>query len=204
MKPRLSKFFWRAFASTHPLMLPSASPREALLACPLLSLVSAFLHCGLHSFLFMLPLNLPLSRQGMALAYLDSLPIMIWYFGLTALFLFLLAKATQVFLPTALSVATRPLFPSQQEQFIQVFLVKPAPLCMLFAGLGSTSKSAISLLFSSYLTLVLSLTPCPLLHLFFYIKLSDISGRNCLLSLLLFYRATMGSQTFVSPGKRRG
>ena len=33
VKPRLSRFSWRAFAFTHPLMLPSTSPREALLAC---------------------------------------------------------------------------------------------------------------------------------------------------------------------------
>ena len=50
---------------------------------------------------------------------------------------------------------------------------------MLFAGIGSKNKSGISLLFSSYLTLVLSSPPCPLLHLFSYLKLS---GRNCVLS----------------------
>ena len=54
---------------------------------------------------------------------------------------------------------------------------------MLFAGLGSTNKSAISLLFSSYLTLVLFSPPCPLLRFSFYLKRR--SGRfdsNCLLS----------------------
>ena len=34
VKPRLCRSSWRAFASTHPLMLPSTSPRKALLACP--------------------------------------------------------------------------------------------------------------------------------------------------------------------------
>ena len=34
VKPRLCRSSWRAFASTHTLMLPSTSPREALLACP--------------------------------------------------------------------------------------------------------------------------------------------------------------------------
>ena len=34
VKPRLYRSSWRAFASTHPLMLPSTSSREALLACP--------------------------------------------------------------------------------------------------------------------------------------------------------------------------
>ena len=107
---------------------------------------------------------------------------MIWCSGQTALFLFLLARAAPGFLPTALSVALRLLFPFRQAQYVQVFLLKPAPFCMLFAGLGSTNKSAISLLFSYYLTLVLSSPPCPLLHLFFYLKLCGRSGRNCLLS----------------------
>ena len=64
----------------------------------------------------------------------------------------------------------------------EVFPLKPAPFCTLFAGLGSTIKSAISLLFSYYLTLVLSSPPCPPLHLSFYLKLCGRSGRNCLLS----------------------
>ena len=73
-------------------------------------------------------------------------PLMIWCSGLTALFLFLLAKAAPAFLPTALSVALRPLFPFWQAQYVPVFPLKPAPFCTLFAGLGSTNKFAISLL----------------------------------------------------------
>ena len=99
-----------------------------------------------------------------------------------ALLLFLLARAAQAFLPTAFSVALRPLFPSRQAQYAQVSLLKPAPFCTLFTGLGSTNKSAIFLLFSYYLTLVLSSPPCPLLHLSCYLKLCGRSGRNCLLS----------------------
>ena len=34
MKPRLCRSSWRAFASTHPLMLSSTFLREAILACP--------------------------------------------------------------------------------------------------------------------------------------------------------------------------
>ena len=49
------------------------------------------------------------------------------------------------------------------------------------AGLGSTNKSADSLLFF-YLTRVLSSLPCPLLHHFSYLKLCGRSGRNCLVS----------------------
>ena len=92
---------------------------------------------------------------------------MIWYSGKTALFPFLLAKAALAFLPTALSVALRPLFPFWQAQYVPVFPLKPAPFCMLFAGLGSTNKPATSLLFFFYVTLALSLSPGPLLHFSF-------------------------------------
>ena len=88
-----------------------------------------------------------LFRQGAALAHLDSLPLMIWCFGQTALFLFILVRAAPAFLPTALSVALRPLFPFRQAQYGQVFPLKPAPFCMLFAGLGSTNN--LPFLFSS-------------------------------------------------------
>ena len=180
VKPTLCRSSWRAFASTHPLMLPpSSSSRKALLACP------PSPPWDLPSFTVEPTLSfpcscsdLPLSRQGAALAHLDSLPLMIWYYGQTALFLFLLARAAPAYLPTALSVALRPLFPFQQAQYIQVFPPKPTPFCKLFAGLGGTNKSATSLLFT-YLALVLSSPPCSLLHLFFYLKLS---ARNCLLS----------------------
>ena len=63
-----------------------------------------------------------------------------------ALFLLRLAKTALVYLPTAFFVALRPLFFFQQAQFVQVFPLKPAPFCKLFAGLGSTNKSAIFLL----------------------------------------------------------
>ena len=193
VKPRLYRSSWRAFGSTHPLMLPSSCSREALLAC------LSFPPWNLPSFTVESTLPTPcsrsdsaLSRQGAALAHLDSLPPMIWCFGQTVLFLLLLAKAALVFLPTALSVAPRPLFPFRQAQYVQVFPLKPAPFCTLFAGLGSTNKSAIFLLFSSYLTLVLSSSPCPLLHLSSYLKLCGRSSRNCLLSppVLLDYNGS--------------
>ena len=78
----------------------------------------------------------------------------------------------------SLFVAPRPLFPSQQAQYAQASLIKPAPLCKLFAGFGSTNKSTTSLLFFSYLTLVFSSPPYPLLHLFFHLNLSGRTGRN--------------------------
>ena len=133
-----------------------------------------------------------------SLAHLDSLPLMTWCSEQTALFL--LVRAATAYLSTALSAALRPLFPFRQAQYAQVFPLKPAPFCALFAGLGSTNKSAIFLLFSHYLTLVLSSPPCPHLHLSSYLKLCCRSGRNCLLSPVLsgynrspdthFYRET--------------
>ena len=104
---------------------------------------------------------------------------MTWYSRQTALFLSLLAKAAPAFLPTAVSVALRPLFPFRQAQYVPVFPLKPVPFCTLFAGLGSTNKSANFLLFSSCLTLVLSSPPCPFLHLSCYLKLCGRSGKNC-------------------------
>ena len=48
-------------------------------------------------------------------------PLTFWYSGQTALFVFLLARAAPAFLPTALSVALRSLFPFQQVQYAQIF-----------------------------------------------------------------------------------
>ena len=124
--------------------------------------------------------DLPLSRQGAVFAPLNSLPLTIWCSGLTALFLF--TKAALAYLPTALSVASKPLFPFRQAQYTKVSLLKPAPFCTLFAGLGSTNKSVTSLFFSSYLTIALFSPSYPLLHHSFYLNLSGKFGRNCLLS----------------------
>ena len=58
--------------------------------------------------------------------------------------LFLLAKTN--LLPTTHFVALRPSLPFRQAQYVQVSPLKPAPFCRVFAGPGSTNKSAISLL----------------------------------------------------------
>ena len=79
MKPRLFKSFWRALASTHPLML---FPREVLFAPPPSSEKPAF---TVESTLFShAPALTILSHQGVALAHLDSLPphnLVIWTDG---------------------------------------------------------------------------------------------------------------------------
>ena len=161
-------------------MLPSTSPREALVACP------PFPPWNLPSFTVKATLSFPRSSSDplflakvwlsptLTLSHLTT-----WYSRQTGLFLFLLTMAALAYLPTALSVALRPLFFFQQAQYAQVFLLKLAPFCTLFAGLGSINKSAIFLLFFSYLILVLSSSSCSLLRLSCYLNLS---GRNCLLS----------------------
>ena len=95
------------------------------------------------------------------------------------MFLFLLAKAALAFLPTALSVVLRPLFPFRQAQHAQVFPLKPAPFCMLFSGLGNTNKSATSLLLLSDSRSVLATLFSP--PSFLLSQPCGRSGRNCLL-----------------------
>ena len=136
----------------------------------------------LHA-LALIPLSLAKMRLSPTLT-LSSL--MIWCFEQTALFLFLLTRAAPAFLPTALSVALRPLFPFRQAQYVQVFPLKPAPFCTLLAGLGSTIKSVIFLLFSSCLNLVLSSPPI-LSSIFPFISNSMPDLAGTVFSLLLFY-----------------
>ena len=175
-----------------------------VLGTPLLSLWSS------PSFLYPRS-DLPRSRQGAALTYLGSLSphdLVLWTDDSVP---FSFGKGgSNVLAGCSLFVAPRPLFPFPQAQYAQASLINPAPLCKLFAGFGSTNKSTTSLLFSSYLTLVLSSPPYPLLHLFFHLIPSGRSGRNWLfqdLSLLLFDQATMGPGTLLSLGNnaaRRG
>ena len=117
-------------------------------------------------FPFHAPTLIPLSLAKVRLSPTLSLSsLMIWYSGLTALFLFLLARAAPAYLLTALSVALRPLFPFQQAQYAQVFPRKPAPICTLFAGFGSTNKSATSLLLLFDSCFVLATLSSPLFFL---------------------------------------
>ena len=155
MKPRLCRSSWRAFASTHPLTLPSTSPREvegspreAFLAYPdfppwnppppLLSLWSSP-----SSFYTLALISLVLAKVWLSLTLALSPPydLVLWTNG-SAPFPF--GKGgSDVLAGCSLFVAPRPLFPSQQAQYAQVSLIKPAPLCKLFAGFGSTNKLAL-------------------------------------------------------------
>ena len=131
-------------------MLISTFSREALLACPPVLLGICLPSRWSPPFPLYALVLIPLFLAKVRLSLILTLsPLMIWCFGQTALFLFLLARAAPAYLPTALSVALRPLFSFRQAQYAQVFPLKPASFCTLFAGLGSTNKSATSLLLLS-------------------------------------------------------
>ena len=119
--------------------------------------------------------------------------------GQTALFLFsFLAKTALAYLPTALSMASRPPFYFHQAQYAQVFQLKLAPSCTLFAVLDSTNKSAVFLLLLSNSRSVLATLFSPSSFLF------PQSLSKTVFSLLQFYQATMGPWTLVSSERRRG
>ena len=59
-------------------------------------------------------------------------------------------------------MASRPPFSFQQAQYAQVFPLKSAPFCTLFVGLGSTNKSATSLLLlSDFCSVLATLSSSP-------------------------------------------
>ena len=137
----------------------------------------------------------PLSRQGAALAHLDSLPSYDLILRIGGSVPFPFGKGGSGVLADCF-LALRPLFSFLQAQYAQVFPLKPAPLCTLFAGLGSTNKSATSLLLLSESRSVLfSIFP------FTIIYLADLAGT--VFSLLLLSQATMGILILVSPRERR-
>ena len=88
-------------------MLPSTCSREALLACPPFLLGICLPSRSSPPFPFHALALIPLTFAKVRLSPTSTLsPLMTWYSGHTALFLFLLAGAAPAFLPTALSVAT--------------------------------------------------------------------------------------------------
>ena len=133
-------------------------------------------------FSFPCPCYVPnLFPQGAALAHLDFLTshnLVIWTDGSVPL----------ASLPTALSVALRLPFTFWQAQFVQDFPLKPAPFSKLFAGFGSTNKSATFFL---------------LLCLYLYLKLSGRYGRNGLLSLPILSGCNGSPNTCFSRGTTR-
>ena len=160
----------------------STCSREALLACPPCppwNLPSFTVESTLTS-----PCSRsdpPLSRQGAALAHLDSLPLIIWCFGQTALFLFLLARAAPAFLPTVFFCGTEATLFFSAGPVCSSF---SAEACAILHVLCWSRQHQQVCHFSSLLLLSDScsvLDPSPLLHLSSYLKLCGRSGRNCLL-----------------------
>ena len=184
VKPRLCRSSWRAFASTHSLMLPSTCSREALLACP------PFPPWNLSSFTVESTLptpcscsDPPLSRQDAALAHLDSLPIhdlVLWTEG-SVPFRFgksgsgALANCFLCGAGATLSFSAGPVRSSFSAEACAI-------LRALFWLRHHQQACYFSSLYFSYLTLVVFLPPCPLLRFSFCLKLCGRSGRNRLLS----------------------
>ena len=196
VKPRLCKSSWRALASTHPLMLPSTCSREALLAnCPPWNLPSFTVESTLSS-----PCSRsdpPHSRQGAALAHLDSLPLhhlVLWTNG-SVPFPFgkggsgVLANCSLCGTETTLSFSAGPVCSS--------FF---AEACAILHALCWSRQHHKVCHFSSLL--LLSDSRSVFSSTFPVISNSVADLARTVLSLLLFYQATMGPRTLVSPGER--
>ena len=195
VKPRLCRSSWRAFPSTHPLMLPSTCSRKAFFAsppCPPWNLPSFTVESTLST-----PCSrsdTPLSRQGTALAHLDSLPphdLVLWTYGSVP---FPFGKGGSGVLANCSLCGTE-----------ATLSFSAGPVCSSFSAetrailhaLGRTIKSATSLLLLSDSSSVLS-SVFPLISN----SVADLAGT--VFSLLLFCQTTMGPRTLVSPGERRG
>ena len=174
MRPRLCRSSCRAFAFTHPLMLPSTSYREAHLACPPLP------PWNLPSFTVESTLPTPCSRQCASIAHLDSLllhDLVLWTDG-SVPFPFgtggsgVLANCSLCGTEATFSFSAGPVCSSSSAEACAILHA----LCW-----SRQHQQVLTFLFSC-LTLVLSSSPCPLLHLSCYLKLCGRSGRNCLLS----------------------
>ena len=200
VKPRLCRLSWRAFAPTHPLMLPSTCSREALLACPpspLWNLPSFTVDSTLST-----PCScsdFPLSCQGAALAHLDSLPshdLVLWTDG-SVPFRFgkggsdILANCSLCGTEATLSFSAGPVCSSFS-----------AEACAILHALCWSRQHQQVYHFSSLLLLSDS---CSVLSSIFPLisnSVADLAGT--VFSLLLFYQATMGPRTLVSTRERRG
>ena len=167
--------------STHPLMPPSTSPKEALFACP------PFPPWNLPSFTVESTPSSPCSRsnpslprQGADLARLDSLPLHDLALWTDRSVPSPLGKDSSGILANCSLCGTEATLSFSAGPVCSSF--STVPFCTLFAGLCSTNKPATPLLIFFYLTFVLSLPLCTFLRLSSYLKLCGRSGRNCLLS----------------------
>ena len=179
VKPRLCRSSWRAFVSTHLLMLPSTTHREALLAfpsCPPWNLPSFTVESTLSSSYS--NAGPPLFHHDAALAHLDSLfshDVLIWTDGSVP---FPFGKGGSGVFANCSLCGTETTYSFSAGPVCSCF--SPETCAILHALCWSRQHQQVC--HFSYLTLVLSSPPCPLLHLFSYLKLCGRSGRNCLFS----------------------
>ena len=180
VKPRLCRSSWRALASTHPLTLPTTCSREALVACP---------PCppwNLSSFTVESTLSTtcsrsdpPHSRQGVALAHLDSLPphdLVLWTDGSVP---FPFGKGGSGVLANCSLCGTEATLSFSAGPVCSSFSAEACAILHALCWSRQHHKVCHIFLLFSCLTLVLSSPPCPLLHLSCYLKLCGRSGRNC-------------------------
>ena len=198
VKPRLCRSSRRAFASTHPLMLPSTCPREALLACPPCppwNLPSSTVESTLSS-----PCSRSdpsHSRQGAALAHLDSLPphdLVLWTDGSVPFGKGgsgVLANCSLCGTEATLSFSAGPVCSSFS-----------AEACAILHALCWSRQHQPVCHFSSLLLLSDSRSVLSSTFPVISNSVADLAGT--VLFLLLFYQATIGPRTLVSPGERHG
>ena len=204
VKPRLCNSSWRAFASTHPLMLSSTCSREALVACP---------PCppwNLPSFTVESTLptpcsrsNPPHSRQGAALAHLDSLPphdLVLWTNGSVS---FPFGKSGSNVLANGSLCGTEATLSFLAGPVCSSFSAEACAILQAFCWSRQHQQvchfSSLLLLSDSRSVLAtLSSPPSFLLPQILWQIWQELS-----FFLLLFYQATMGFRTLVSPGERR-
>ena len=202
VKPRLCRSSWRAFASTHLLMLPSTSSREAILACPpcppwnlLLFTVESTLSspCS-HS-------DPPLSRQSAALAHLGSLSPHDLVLQTDGSVPFPLGKGSSSVLAICSLCGTEATLSFSAGPVCSSF---SAEACAILPALCWSQQHQQVCHFSSSIWLLF----CPhhpiLSSIFPLISNSVADLAGTVFSLLLLCQTTMGPQTLVSSGEQRG
>ena len=204
VKPKLRRSSWRAFAFTYRLILPSTSSRKALLACypfPSRNLPSITVEFTLSSSCSRS--DLPLTRLGAALTHLDSLPprdLALWSDGSVP---FPFGKSGSGELANCSLCGTEATLSFLAGPICSSF---SAEACTILHALCWTRQHQQVCHFSSLL--LLSDSCCPrhpvLSSIFPFISnyVADLAGT--VFFLLLFYQATIGPSTLVSPGERGG
>ena len=197
VKPRLCRSSWRALASTHPLMLPSTCSREAFLACP------PFPPWNLPSFTIESTLSSPCSRsdhsrQGAALAYLDSLPshdLVLWTDGSVP---FPFGKGGSGVLANCSLCGTEATFSFSAGPVCSSFSTEA---CAILHALCWSRQHHKACHFSSFLLLSDSHSVLSSIFSLISNSVADLAGT---VFSLLFYQAAVGPRALVSPGERRG